>query len=711
MARIALGAYARLPTVSDEEEEEEEGANEDEEEDGLHSTAQRRSRRETSARSGSCGGCLSCPSAVRRLIALLVLLILALVAAAVVCAPLALLAVQPSDVALSTPPLTAAQREVVELLTGRAEVVRLSPPLTAWLAAAVHRLAEVVLLLRPGLQRDMWMGDCLVHNPCPFPDAESRRQALPPIPDESFHARMTSRLPSLSRWLQSWHSTASADSLFHSQPIPLPNGSAAAVHSSPSTSLAYYAPGEHAEAQALSQRFQQELFALQHPANCSEATFLVMDYWHTGGGFGSWNHARSIPLALAMRAGRTLIEAPSHNENWAYVIAWNDCVRKRGMGGCGLFLPATHCAIADDWRVPYEQERSAFVAAHAEQPSGGLDERLQWLAPRRWVAYTELRAGMGDELHHNGASKGWERGTLAQLPQRLAHFRHMPECWWMRQAMAYHQRMTRPAQSRLAGLLTRSLQLPQPLTTARLALDFADRRAPSVNQTAYWWLLVQSIKVTWQLHMIAPGLARTLREELLQDPAGSASTIAEPESPWAAVTNATLSADVQARVPLLGFTFVRHGDKASEAALIPDSEHLRVATLLANRYGVRAWYVGADSLTSADNIRAANANSSRPLHLLTSILTDSTPDKATQPTAAGFDRGASFGLSDAMREEIAWSTILHHSMAQMADVFAASWASNHVRFAYEQSTTLSEERAATPIYVMDGAPYLVERCR
>ena len=132
--------------------------------------------------------------------------------------------------------------------------------------------------------------------------------------------------------------------------------------------------------------------------------------------------------------------------------------------------------------------------------------------------------------------------------------------------------------------------------------------------------------------------------------------------------------------------------------------------LLADGYGVRAWYVGADSLTSADAIRALDANASRPLHLLTSIMADTTADKGGHPAVGGFNREAAVGLTDGEREEALWATVLHHCMAQMADVFAASWLSNHVRFGYEVSTALSEERATTPLYAMDGTDHLSNRC-
>ena len=416
------------------------------------------------------------------------------------------------DPSTSSAPLSAAEREVIELLTGSREpTLHIPPSLLSLLRLALQRLAETVLRLRPALQRELWKGDCRIHFPCPFPTADLRAQVTTsPFPDSAVHSALLSRPPALTQWLLSWNASHSPDALFHSPPTL-----SSSLTSAP-LSHSHFAPGEPASSQSLAQSFQSALYALQHPVNCSAASFLVLDYWHTGGGFGSWNHVRSIPLALAFRANRTLVEAPIQwADRWAYVMAWNDCVRRQGMGGCGLFLPPTSCPLPEDWRRTWEEGIKA-LALSAGPPPDAVDAHLAWLQPLSIIPYSELKAGMGDELHHDGPSKGWDRATMAALTaDRLQPFRVMPECWWMRQALAYNQRMTGDGMERVARLLARTLQLPQPALAAGLARKYAERRATVGGEgTDHWWLLAQAIKVTWQLHIIAPDLAPALRQQL-----------------------------------------------------------------------------------------------------------------------------------------------------------------------------------------------------
>ena len=613
------------------------------------------------------------------------------------------LSFSPRDAVLSASiPLTPAELEAIELLTGHTDPSPSLPgPLLSLLRVSLYRLAEAVLRLRPTLQRDLWRGDCHVHFPCPFPPSSLRNIATSPVPDEAVLARLLDRPPALAQWAEAWDDPLSPSSLFHSPPSSL---------STPSPSSSFpLPPGEPSASLSLALRFQRDLYLLQHPPSCANVSFLVMDYWHTGGGFGSHNHVRSIPLALAFRAGRVLVEAPHvRDAQWAYVMAWNDCVRRQGMGGCGLFLPATSCPLPSDWRRLWEEEKALHPGPPLD-PLPSVDAHLAWAAPRRFLPYSELKAGMGDELHHQGAWRGWDAATMAALTaDRLAPYRLMPACWWARQALSYHQRMTAEGQARLASLVARSLQLRHPATAAALAVRYADARA-AVEETAHWWLIAQALKTAWQLQVIAPALAPALRRRLMSEE-GWAAAEAEPEHPFAVVGERVLAGDAGARVPLLGFTFIRHGDKGSEATLLPDAEHLRVMRLVADGWGVRAWYVGADSLTSADAVKAADGNHSRPLLLLSSIAADEVRDRWRHPAVGGFDREKAGLLTDGEREEALWATLVHHAMAQMADVFAASWRSNHVRFGYEVSGTMSEERATAPVYVMDGSEFLSNRC-
>ena len=445
-----------------------------------------------------------------------------------------------------TPRLTASEGEMVEILTGNPSVSHLSSTLLPLLQTAMHRLAVAVTILRPSIQRELWVSNCRAHTPCPFPNAALRRDATSAIPDATVRERqLLSKPPPLTTWTVDWFDTPDVDALFHTHrtaataAINTANNSTTSAAdntttstdtSTPSNSFSYsslspspfdsslvshFAPGETEEDQALSQRFQSELYAHQHPVNCSAVKVLIMDFYHGGGGFGSWNHARSIPMAIALRSGRVLIEAPQFNQ-WAYSIPWNECVKMRGMGGCDIFLPASSCTVPDNWRDFVQAEAAAHKESKPQFTGQGVDAQLEWYSERQFVFYSELKKITGEEweLHHKLA-KEWEAETLFNsLPARLQPYRLMPECWWMRQILSYHQRLTQYGRDRMVPQVIRSLQLPQPNITSALVQRYAVAHSPSINQTAHWWLLIQAIKLTWQMHQIAPGLAEALREEV-----------------------------------------------------------------------------------------------------------------------------------------------------------------------------------------------------
>ena len=620
--------------------------------------------------------------------------------------------------------LSSAESEMVEILTGRPTVSKLPLPLLTVLRAALQHLVQTMTTLRPSIQRNLWQADCRGHTPCPFPNAALRRVANGSIPDAVSRQRLQGKVPPLSVWMDDWTSAASVDDFFHTHRTAATvaatarrSATADAVTTQakspnfptpppPPPPQLHFAPGETEEDQELSQRFQTELYAAQHPADCGSAKWLIMDFYHGGGGFGSWNHARSIPMAIAIRAGRTLIEAPQWHQ-WAYSIAWNDCVRVHGMGGCDIFLAASNCTLPDNWKELALEEKESHEKSKNALAVAGLDALLDWLGERRFLPYSELQKVSGEqwELHHLQADQ-WQPDTLySKLPARLDAYRLMPECWWMRQILSYHQRLTPDGQSRLIPMVVRTLQLAEPNVTSHLVQRYAERHSPSTEHTAHWWLLIQAVKLSWQMQQVAPGLAEALRAELLPN---SSRMDPGPPSPWAAEAEA-FARDPHSRIPLLGYTFVRHGDKAAEVGLMPDHEYIRVATLLAETHGLRQWYVGADSLFSSDVIREINAKAEKPLRLYSSIQTDETPDKGQQPFNGGFDKDASFAHADEDKVPIIWNTILHHAIAQVSDVFLSSWSSNHVRFSYEVHSSLSEARALNTFQGMDTYKYLIAK--
>ena len=185
-------------------------------------------------------------------------------------------------------PLRRSEREAAWILSGRANAVDFLPDaVVSTLRSALQRIATIVLSTRPAVQRERWLNDCGSYLPCAYPN----HQVLRKNPT-------TQRDLDVFRWLEKSRpafpqgSSPSPDLLFHAF---APDGQ-------------HFVPGEGVEEQRLAMRFQDELYARQHPADCSKVPILIMDYFHDAGGFGSWSHARAVALGLGVRAGRTVIE-------------------------------------------------------------------------------------------------------------------------------------------------------------------------------------------------------------------------------------------------------------------------------------------------------------------------------------------------------------------------------------------------------------------
>ena len=367
------------------------------------------------------------------------------------------------------------------------------------------------------------------------------------------------------------------------------------------------------------------------------------------------------------------------------------------MGGCDMFLPASSCELPADWKAEMLREKGEWMRRHGElrEPSlrATVAEMIDMWRERRVVAFTEFMGEMEpNELHHS-ARPGWQREQMALLAEPLAYLRTMPECWWQRQVLSYHFRTTRDAGHRLLALVARSLNLLHPNASADHAQRYADARSPAPTHTAQWWLSIQAIKLEWQLHQLDPSLIATLRREVT----GQASP-AQPidEAP---------STEPRYRLPLLGYSFIRHGDKALETnTLYADADYLHAMHRVAQERGVWSWYLGADDLLSSVRVRQANAGLSPPLHLHTSALVDAIPmaERAASPLSTGFHWGAMPGLTDGDREAVIWRTVLDWALAQVADVFVSTWTSNHPRVAYEMATALGDDRANAPFVGLDA---------
>jgi hypothetical protein len=583
------------------------------------------------------------------------------------------------------PPFSPALMEAAWILTGQREAALLLDSCNRLqMSCVLQRLAITVLQIRPALQRDLWVNDCRTHLPCPYPSWQVRVNHPITDTDNDVIAWLLQQADWLSAWTTSWRSLPSPSALFHGL---------ASNTSQPSA----FVPGEPMKEQQLAWRFQTEVHARQHPRDCFNASLLLMDAFYELGGFGSWSHARAAAFALGVRAGRVVVEMEGEQQ---YAHAYSDCTRRKGLGGCDVLLPTSSCTVPDNWRALVDGDRQRFSASHDPWTGGSLQHHLHYLHDRRLLLYSEIRSEMmWTELHHSDVQGCHRKQLREELPSELDAYRLMPECWWNRQALAYLMRMTRQAESRLLQLVAQSLRLSQPHISAANALAYSDALTVTSNHTSHWWLAIHALKVEWQFTQLAPGLPDDLRVLVTKQETGTS----ECES---GAEEVEPTGELSERVtPLLGYAFIRHGDKAKEATLFDDEAYITVMENTARNRGLRSWYVGSDHLLTPERVLIAAAalnvstttNSSIPLlRLFSSVLVNSIADKMHHPLASGFDWKTSEGLNDTEREAIVWRTLLEFGVAQIADVFLSVWPSNHPRMAYELATAASETMATAP---------------
>ena len=657
---------------------------------------------------GRCPPRLSLPELLRLLLALCIGVALALSAGrwsdtdgvASLAAAISSLA-QPTSLEL-----TPSEVEAAFLLTGlpSTAVSSLSSSTRGRLRRALEGVALTVLTLRPAMQREQWVSDCQSYLPCPYPSSALLSTHLTHFNDTDVHNHLVTNSAIIDALL----TPPSPSTIFPPPPSSSPPSP------SPSASSSPLIPGEPLTEQALTLRLQSHLHSLQHPSDCASPPVFVMDFFATGAGFGSWSHARAVALAVGFRMQRLVIEVEGVN---LYMSAYSNCTRTRGLGGCDIFLPATPCPLPPDWSAQMERERVEWAAVHPEY-AGSLastfSEHLQRFEGRRWVSFSEVRAGYMKgmewlELHHAPApdeTRGWGRELLARLPEPLAYLRLMPECWWQRQMLSYHFRTTQPAGLKLLTLIAQSLQLPHPALIASAAQRYADARAPAPTHMAQWWLSAQSVKTQWQVHLLDPTLVPTMRQEMQ---GGEQPATIDPPSP----SSSPSPSDGRPRVPLLSHVFIRHGDKGSESSLHPTEEYERVMTQVATRRGLTEWYVGSDELLAPTTVRqhmsptnfpAPSPTLIPPLHIYTNIEVDrmSLDDKTHSPVAGGWDIRTMQHLTDADREAAMWRSLVDIGVGLMADLFVSTWSSNHPRMVYELATAVGGGREVVPFVGLDG---------
>ena len=581
-------------------------------------------------------------------------------------------------VPLARPPLRFADRQALLLLTGRGDEEEL--PLTAATALrdALDEVATAQLRLRPALQSALWRQSCRSFLPCPYPanfasNTTGAANSTDTWTDEEWERTITTR-PTVAGWRTSLSS------------VPLVDASAIFPEDL-NAAGGRFAPGETASSQRLAQQFQVFVHEQQHPDNCSAARYFIYDQRQEHSGFGMFQHIRAVHLFYAVRLGRVLFEPA---DVISYPLAYSDCTRRHGFGGCDVFLRNSHCTPPDGWQAEMQAEKEAYGAVHGQFVGDWTSwgDRHGYLQHRRYLTFDESAIGERYELVHSNKPPyrhedfAWD----AKGGSYDGRFALMPDCWWYGQLVSYNMRMTVTAQTRLLEELARTLQLPEPNRTAQRVVNWASGHASSVNRTDFWWLSIQALKVEWQLHRIAPDLVAALQT-------ASSHTALN-------LSSSTTTAADERRVPLLGYTFVRHGDKGSEAPLHGEDEYLQLMQHVQQHTGLSSWYVGADDLLSADVIRSLDNSST--LTLLSNSLVDSIPDKASHKLSRGFSMNTARTLSDADREAILWRTLVDTAMAQLADVHVSTWTSNHPRLVYKLAQALSDARQALPFVGVDA---------
>ena len=247
------------------------------------------------------------------------------------------------------------------------------------------------------------------------------------------------------------------------------------------------------------------------------------------------------------------------------------------------------CELPDNWREEMEADREEWDDTHSDWQGGSLQSHLNHMRDLRYVVHTEEWYEESElyELYHDNRRRGWDREQLMEVGEEMGAFRGMTECWWSRQTLAYLMRARREPGERLLTLVGESIQLTEPNVTARNAFEYAQALAPATTHTSYWWLAMQAVKLNWQVQQLAPGLTEAMRRELR----GEVLTAEDVDGMGG------VAVDMRYRVPLLGYTFIRHGDKASEAPLFDDSMYHDVMSDLAQSKGLWTWYIGAERPT------------------------------------------------------------------------------------------------------------------
>ena len=292
--------------------------------------------------------------------------------------------------------LSDGESEAAWLLTGTRSAASALSQRTSWpLRVALGQLAKTLLFVRPALQRDLWLSHCQSHLPCAYPNLAvllNFTEADNRDPDGDVIDGLCSSKTQLVGLNESMPAPPNVDLLFH----------AAGAQRS------HFAPGETASDQQLAQDFQSMVHNTQHPPNCNatELRFLLQSVFNFKSGFGTYTQSRAAIMAAGIRATRTVMELPGFGD---YLHAFSDCMRRQGMGGCELFLPATSCPLPADWMELFQADKAAWLAApqHVDGNWSTYAEHIGKTRDRRWFYHWDWFA----EVENNECCSSTQHNT------------------------------------------------------------------------------------------------------------------------------------------------------------------------------------------------------------------------------------------------------------------------------------------------------------
>jgi len=193
----------------------------------------------------------------------------------------------------------------------------------------------------------------------------------------------------------------------------------------------------------------------QHPANCSEAKFLVSGGWPYG--FGSRIHVEGWGLAIAMELGRVYLLHPDGDN-----IFWetnNPHCKSQGKSTLDCYYePVSSCTIQDALDAQH-RDVNAFKVVHTSDFNSIFDDDE---ARSRVSALASTQKGLNIVYTTGGGAPKAERyvpRAIKQIVDCSPMQRHLHYYWWRAVSATYFLRPNSPT---LAAMKKYRDQLPLP---------------------------------------------------------------------------------------------------------------------------------------------------------------------------------------------------------------------------------------------------------